>query len=256
MMRLAAILLFSLTMLIGCETDPRVFTGPYHVRFTEASLSTKESNTQIISVEVHLVSPALEDDLTIFYNIEGNARENIDYIILETRGSLIIKKGEYFTKIQVQLINNSNNIIRSQDLILTLASTTNSDIAVGQGEGGIGKKYSLTIVDDCILGGSYIGTRGNISTPVSITSADCEKYVLSDWNINIFSTTTPMDLTFVDNGDNTLTIPEQEEENIDEELATIRGSGVVDPVTGTIIMNITLVDFEDQPVFTVTYKRN
>ena len=32
-----------------------------------------------------------------------------------------------------------------------------------------------------------------------------------------------MDLIFIDNGDNTLTIPEQEEEFIDDELATITG---------------------------------
>jgi hypothetical protein len=256
MKRLAAIFLFSLPILFGCETEPRIFTGPYHIRFTESGLTTKESNTQIISIEVHLVSPALEEDLTVFYNIDGSARENIDYTILETRGSLTIKKGEYFGVVQVKLINNSNNIIRSQELRLTLLSTTNNDVQVGQNEGGIGKAYSLTIVDDCILGGNYLGKRGNVSAPVTITSQDCEKYVLSNWNINLFSTTTPMDLTFIDNGDNTLTIPEQEEENIDEEFATIKGSGVVDPVTGTIILNITLVDFEDQPIITLTYNRN
>ena len=50
-----------------------------------------------------------------------------------------------------------------------------------------------------------------------------------------------MDLIFIDNGDNTLTIPEQEEEFIDDELATIKGSGVVDPVTREIILKVTLV---------------
>ena len=65
-----------------------------------------------------------------------------------------------------------------------------------------------------------------------------------------------MDLRFIDNGDNTLTIPEQEEENLDQELATIKGNGVVDPVTGSIIMNITLVDFENQPIITINYNRN
>jgi hypothetical protein len=65
-----------------------------------------------------------------------------------------------------------------------------------------------------------------------------------------------MDLTFIDNGDNTLTIPEQEEENIDEEFATIKGNGVVDPVTGAIIMNITLEDIEDQPTVTLNLTRN
>ena len=63
-----------------------------------------------------------------------------------------------------------------------------------------------------------------------------------------------MDLKFIDNGDNTLTIPEQEEEQIDEELATIRGTGVVDPVTREIILTIMLVDFDDQPEVSIIYK--
>lgn len=250
------ILLLLLMILYGCETEPRIFTGPYHVRFTEAEFSTKESYTPVISIQVHLVSPALTEDVTIFYEVEGSARENIDYVILGTRGSVLIKKGEYFGTIDVQLINNSNNIIRSQDVIFTLTSTNGGNIQVGQDEGGIGKKFSLTIVDDCILGGSYLGTRGNVSEPVTITSQDCEKYTLSNWNINLFATSAIMNLTFVDNGDNTLTIPEQKEENITEELATIKGNGVVDPVTGSIILNITFVDFEDQPTVTLNYNRN
>jgi len=256
MKRAAVILLLLFPIFFGCETERILFTGPNHVRFSEAALSTKESNTQILSIEVHLVGPALTDDLTIFYSISGSARENVDYRILETRESFTIKKGKYFGVIQVQLINNSNNIIRSQDLQLNLTATSDSNISVGQGEGGIGKKYILTIVDDCILGGSYTGSRGSVTAPVTITSSDCEKYTVSNWNINVFSSTTVMNLILIDNADNTLTIPEQEEENISEEFATIKGNGVVDPVTGTIILNVTLVDFTDQPTFTITYNRN
>ncbi len=256
MKRIASILFFFSAFIFGCETEPRLFTGPYHVRFTESSFTTKESYTPIITIQVHLVSPALEDDVTVFYDITGSARENIDYEILETRGSVTIEKGEYFGVIEVKLINNANNILRSQELLLTLNSATGGDLQVGQNEGGIGKTFALTIVDDCILGGSYLAKRGGTSTPVTITSQDCEKYILSNWNINVFASSTPMDLTFIDNGDNTLTIPEQEEENIDEEFATIKGNGVVDPVTGAIIMNITLEDIEDQPTVTLNLTRN
>lgn len=256
MKRSAVIFLFLSALIFGCETETRLFTGPYYVRFTESGFSTKESYTPIISIQVHLVSPALEEDVTVFYDISGDARESIDYEILGTPGSVKIKKGEYFGVIEVKLINNSNNIIRSQEVLFTLISTSGGDLLAGQDGGGIGKKFSLTIVDDCILGGSYLGKRGNVSVPVTITSIDCEKYVLSNWNINLFSTSTPMDLTFVDNGDNTLTIPEQEEENITEEFATIKGDGVIDPVSGSIIMNITLVDFEDQPIITLNLTRN
>jgi hypothetical protein len=256
MRKFNVISLFAVVIFFGCETNPLLFTGPYHVRFTESSLSTKESYTPTISVQVHLVSPALEEDVTIYYDIEGSARENIDYKVLGTRGSLKFEKGKYFGVIEVKLINNSNNILRSQELILTLRSTTDNNIGIGQNEGGIGKKFSLTIVDDCILGGSYVGKRSTATSPVTITSQDCEKYTLSNWNINLFATSTPMDLTFIDNGDNTLTIPEQEEENLEPDYATIKGSGVVDPVTGSIILNITLVDFVNQPIITLNFTRN
>lgn len=256
MKTIIAISLLSLVVLISCETEPILFKGPYHVRFTESLLTEKESYSPIIPLSVHLVSPALEEDITINYEISGTARENIDYKILDTRGSVVIKKGKYFGFINVKLINNANNILRSQDLVITLASTTNGSVRIGQSDGGIGKKYTITINDDCILGGSYLGRRGNVSQPVTITSTDCEKYNLSNWNINLFSNPVPMDLTFTDNGDNTLTIPEQEEQTIQEDFATIRGTGVVDPVTGAIIMSITLVDFEGSPTITVNYTRN
>ncbi len=248
--------LILLLALLACETAPRLFTGPYYVRFTESALTEKESFSPIIPISVHLVSPALEKDITINYAISGNARENIDYSIGETRGSVVIKKGEYFGYINVKLINNANNILRSQDVVFTLISTSDESVQVGQSEGGIGKKYTLTIKDDCILGGTYSGTRGGDSKSVTITSTDCERYVLSNWNINLFSNTTPMDLVFTDNGDNTLTIPEQEEQNISKDFATIQGSGVVDPVTGAIIMTITLVDFDKQPKITLYLTRN
>ncbi len=253
---ITGILLLLLLVSLACETEPTLFTGPYHVRFTESVLTEKESYSPIIPLSVHLVSPALEEDITINYEISGSARENIDYRILDTRGSVVIKKGKYFSFINVKLLNNANNILRSQDLIITLASTSNGAVRIGQSDGGIGKKYTLTIKDDCILGGSYAGRRGSVSQPVTITSTDCEKYILSNWNINLFSTTTPMDLNFTDNGDNTLTIPEQEEQNIQDDFATIIGNGVVDPITGAIIMTITLMDFDGKPKITINYTRN
>lgn len=257
-MRIVTLLYAGIIMvfLVGCETDPRIFTGPYHVRFTENSQAEKESSTRIIKISVHLVAPALEEELNIAYDISGSARENIDYTILGTRGSVQIDAGNYFGYIEVKLINNANNILRSQDIVFTLRSTNAGSLGVGQGEGGIGRQYTLTINDDCILGGEYLAGRGTPATPVAITSQDCEKYTLSNWNINLFTTTTPMDLEFVDNGDNSLTIPEQEEENIDEDFATIRGTGVVDPVSGKIILTITLMDFEEQPTITLNLVRN
>ncbi len=250
----AILSVLTLFVITSCETERIIFTGPYFVRFSESAKSVKESFSKTISIEVQRASPLADEDVTISYKISGSARVGIDYTIQGESGKIIIKKGEYVGAISVKLINNANNIIRSQDVIFTLESVTGTNLQIGQGESAIGKAYTLTIIDDCILGGTYIGQRGSVQEPgISITSTDCENYVLSNWNINLFSTSARMDLKFIDNGDNTLTIPEQEEENLNETQATIRGTGVVDPLTRKIIMTITLVDFTNQPQVTITY---
>jgi hypothetical protein len=245
MLRLIAIL--SLALLLACETEHILFTSNYHVRFTEPSLTLKESYSPIITIEVHNAGPALDDDVTISYAISGSAREGIDYEFVGTRGKVVIDGGEYFGSIKIKLINNANNIIRSQDLVLTLTSVNTTDLRVGQSEGGIGRKFTLTIVDDCILGGTYSGTRSAFSIPtpnLNIISSDCENYILSDWDVDIFDYPFPMSLSFIDNGDNTLTIPEQEQPELPEDAATIKGIGSVDPETREIFLILTLVDFE------------
>lgn len=237
-------------LLFGCETERLVFRGPYHVRFSEDALSEKESYTKPVEIEVHYVGPEVTEDITIHYSIGGSAREGVDYKIIGERGVVTIEKGEYTGTIQIQLINNSNNILRTQDVQLTLESINDPNVGIGQGESAIGKTFTLTIADDCILGGNYIGLRNEATVPVNditITSQDCEEYVLSNWDVQVFNFMQVRDLTFIDNGDNTLTIPEQEESTLDPSQATIKGTGTVDPLTREITMFITLVDFEDQP---------
>ncbi len=249
----AILSVLTLFVIASCETERVIFTGPFFVRFSESALSVKESFSKEIDIEVQVASPKVEEDVIISYKISGTARVGIDYTIVGESGKVTVKKGEYFGLIKVKLINNSNNIIRSQDVVFTLESV-GGNLQIGQGESAIGKAYTLTIIDDCILGGTYIGQRGSVQVPdIFITSTDCENYILSDWNINVFNSSTIMDLKFIDNGDNTLTIPEQEEENLDESQATIRGTGVVDPITRKIILTITLVDFPNQPQVTITY---
>jgi len=258
MRRLLRYCLISISLIIGiagCETEPILFRGPYFVSFTESTGVSKESFSKPIQIEVHMAGAAPDQDVGISYSVSGSAREGIDYRILGTRGTVIIEKGKYFGYIELQLINNSNNILRSQDVVFTLLSTDEGSIQIGQGTAGIGKTFTYTILDDCVLGGTYIGKSGAFSIPVKdiqITSQDCETYLLSNWNIDVFSFDDPLDLFFIDNFDNTLTIPEQEEEDFPEEFATIRGTGVVNPLTREIIMTVTLVDFEDQPQITFT----
>ncbi len=248
-----------LILITSCETEPIIFRGPYHVRFTDPSAYDKESFSQPIDIQVHLAGPALDEELTIGYLIGGSAREGVDYVILDERKKVKVPAGEFFGNIRIQLINNANNILRSQDIVLTLISANQNNLEIGQGASAIGKVFTFTIFDDCILGGTYAAERidgSNTYSDISITSQDCETYLLSNWNIDVFSTDQEMDLNFIDNGDNTLTVPEQEEEFIDDELATIRGSGVVDPVTREILMTITLVDFDDQPEVSIVYQPN
>jgi len=234
-------------LLAGCETTPLIFKGPYFVRFSELELSRKESFSQPLEVIVHNAGPALNEDVLVTYKISGNAREGVDFVINGTPGQVTIPAGEYFGTIEIQLINNANNILRSQELVLTLEAV-GAGLAVGQGESKIGKSFSLIIIDDCILGGNYVAEQGFANDDVTITSSDCETYLLSNWNIGVFNTSQEMDLVFIDNGDNTITIPEQEEDVLDPSQSTIMGSGVVDPVTREIILTITLVDFSNAQV--------
>jgi hypothetical protein len=249
------ITIFCVLILMACETEPILFNGPYHVRFTESSLILKESYSPIINIEVHNAGPELTDDVIISYSISGSAREGVDYEIVGTRGKVTIDDGDYFGNIQVKLINNANNIIRSQDLVLTLTSVNSSDLRVGQSDGGIGQKFTLTIVDDCLLGGSYSGTRSAFAIPTTglkISSSDCVNYILSDWDVDVFDYPFPMALTFIDNGDNTITIPQQEQPELNEDSATIKGIGSVNPITREIILIIELVDFEAEVTITLT----
>ncbi|MBN8575446.1 MAG: hypothetical protein J0L66_00815 [Cytophagales bacterium] len=248
------LLLILASVLVSCETESILFKGPYHVRFTNATETQKESYSKTIQIEVHLAAPSREQDVVVQYAISGSARENVDYRIVGTRGSITIPKGKYFGNLEIQLINNSNNILRSQEIIFTLTSVNDSDLAMGQGKGAIGKTFTYTILDDCVLGGFYYGTRNAFTIPVrniTVTSSDCETYRLSNWNIDVFQFSDPLGLTFVDNFDNTLTIPEQEQPELSSSVATIRGSGIINPVSRQITLTITLVDFSGQPSVTI-----
>lgn len=238
--------LFLMLLLASCETERIFYSGTDFVRFTEVSITEKESYSRIVKLEVHVVGEPPKEDMTVRYTISGDARENIDYVILGDRGEIVIEEGEYFGYIELQLINNSNNIIRSQDIVLTLKGTDN-EFRIGQGQAKIGSELTFTIEDDCILSGYYTGAKSSLEVSVKdiqITSQDCEIYRLSNWNINLGY---PFDLglNFIDNGDNTLTIPSQEED------FAIHGIGAVNPTTGEIVMTITFEDDNVEVTFTL-----
>ncbi|WP_416865871.1 MAG: hypothetical protein ACMVP2_26670 [Imperialibacter sp.] len=246
--------------LAGCEPERLIFKGPYHVRFTEETASELESYSEEIALSVHLVGPQRSEKIQMSYSIAGDAREGIDYEVLSEKGIVEIPANESFGYITIRLINNANNILESQDIIFTLEGVSPVDLAIGQGDSEIGRTLTFTIFDDCILGGYYTGYGPSNTVPIEdirITSADCNEYFLSNWDINlpIFNSSTERDLIFNDNFDNTLTIPEQEEQTLVEDQATIRGSGIVNPLTGEITLTIEFVDVEDIEPQTVTFKR-
>lgn len=232
----------------ACEQSDvnRTFEGPYFIRFTDTSRTYKESYSQPISIQVHNVGPILQQPITINYTISGTAREGKEYSIVGTKGTVIIPTNASTGNIVVKLINNANNILESTSLTFTLTSVQPSTLQVGFGKDNItGKSFTLTIQDDCLLGGTYTGTAkyssGTATVPnIAITSADCKQYSLSNWNLELltYSAEKPT-LTFVDNGDNSLTIPSQSNSYLGS-TGSLSGTGAWNPRTRQITLNLNL----------------
>lgn len=234
--------------IFACETSDidRTFEGPYFVRFTDTTATYKESYSKPIAIQVHNVGPQLDQPITINYVITGTAREGKDYNIVGTKGTVVIPARASTGNIMVQLINNANNILESSSLTFTLTSVQPSTLQVGFGQNSIvGKTLVLTIQDDCLLGGSYTGTQkyGNQTATVpdiNITSTDCKNYLVSNWNLGIpflsFDAIKPT-LTFIDNGDNSLTVSTQSNANLGS-TDTIKGTGAWNPRNRTITLNL------------------
>ena len=235
----------------ACETSDvdRIFEGPYFVRFTKDSLTYKESYSQPINIEVHNAGPQLDQAITINYTVGGTAREGKEYFFSSKKGTVTIPAKSSKANIVLQLINNANNILESSTVTFTITSVQPSSLQVGfgSGENVIGKQFTLIIQDDCLLGGSYTGTQvfntqtgpqtATISN-VQITSTDCKNYVLSNWNIGLlsFDAIKPT-LTFIDNGDNSLTVPTQNNAELGS-TDTIKGTGAWNPKNRVITLSL------------------
>lgn len=233
--------------ILACEeTDVnRTFEGPYFVRFTDSTLTYKESYTPTIAVRVHNAGPVLSQPITVNYTVSGTAREGRDYTIVGEKGIVTIPANKSFGQINLKLINNANNILESQALTFTLTSVQPSSLQVGLGpNGSLGRSLRFVINDDCLFGGFYTGS-GRIGSQtygvqnVEITSTDCKQYTLSNWNIGIpffsFDAVKPT-LRFIDNGDNTLTIPAQTNAELGS-TDTLRGNGAWNPRDRRITLN-------------------
>ncbi|RAJ94415.1 Calx-beta domain-containing protein [Larkinella arboricola] len=233
--------------IVACETQDfdRTFEGPYFVRFTDTTLTYKESYSQEIPIRVHNVGPQRNEPITVTYTVSGSAREGKDYSIEGTKGTVTIPANESFGEIRLKLINNANNILESQNLVFTLTGVQSGDLQVGFGKDGImGKSMTFVIQDDCLLSGTYTGTRrvGNQSATIrdiAITSSDCKTYTVTNWNIGLFSfEAIKASLTFIDNGDNSLTIPVQSNPELAAPRDTISGTGSWNPQNRQISLNV------------------
>lgn len=242
------VVLVAVWAVTGCETQDvdRTFAGPYFVRFTDSTLSYKESYTPTIPVRVHNVGPILSTPITVNYTVTGTAREGRDYSITGEKGIVTIPANKSFGEIGLKLINNANNILESQSLVFTLTSVQPATLQIGLSPAGaLGRSLRFTINDDCLFGGTYTGT-GRIGAQtyqvqnVAITSTDCKQYTLSNWNIGMpffsFDAVKPT-LRFIDNGDNTLTIPAQSNAELNS-TDTLRGNGAWNPRNRQITLNV------------------
>ena len=244
--RYAAVFLTLLLLALACEKKETIFEGPYHVRFTSPDTSVRESYTRTLRLPVHYAGPQLSTPIRVRYLVSGSAREGIDYQFVGEKGTVVIPANQSFGYIQLQLINNANNILETQDIRLTLVEAEPATVRIGFGAGEIGKTMRFTIVDECFLSGTYSGSNTLAATSrqyagIQITSTDCKEYTLTNWNLGLFGLNALRpDLTFVDNGDNSITIPKQIESQLSAPRDTISGSGFYNPLDQSITFNVQL----------------
>ena len=242
--QLLLVALLAAATMLGCKEQRIIVEGPYFVRFSDTTLSFKESYSKIIKVKVHNSGPQLSESVIVNYTVGGTARENRDYRIIGTKGAVSIPANQSFGEIQVQLINNANNILGSSTIDFNLTTVNPADkLQVGFGK--IGKTFSLTVQDACLLDGNYSGNRQVAANRVvtvndiDISSTDCRTYTLKNWNIGLFNfEATQPTLQFVDNGNNTLTIPRQVNDVLAPPRDTISGTGLWNPQTRRISLNL------------------
>ncbi len=229
--------------LVSCKEDRIIFEGPFHVRFTDTTVIQRESYPRTLNLQVHNAGPQLKEAITVQYVVSGTAREGIDYTILGTKGEVVIPANQSFGEIQVKLINNANDRLDTQNLIFTLTSVKPASLQVGFGKNkNIGNKMTLTIQDDCILSGYYIGTRvlsgSTVTVPnIQVTSTDCNEFLLSNWNVEIFTVSAVHPtLKVIDVKDNSIIIPPQLNTYFGSD--TLRGTGSWNPLNGNLTLNI------------------
>ncbi|MCU0339064.1 MAG: hypothetical protein MUE30_04210 [Spirosomaceae bacterium] len=244
--------------LASCEEQQIKYDGLAFVRFTDTALTYKESFSKVIKIRVHNGSTPLDESIIVNYRIGGTAREGKDFVIEGNKGTVLIPARQQFGEISLRLLNNANNILESSTIEFNLTAANPSEKArIGLGEGGLGTKMVFTIRDACIMDGIYTGllpvnaTQSFQKPDIEITSTDCKRYTITNINVGLlgfdqfFKYEPPVgfqaekpSLDFVDNGNNTLTIPRQVIPQFAAGYDTLSGTGVWNPLTRRISLNI------------------
>lgn len=244
--------------LAGCEEERITYQGSNFVVFNDTALSFKESYSKAIKIKVHNGGAVLNESINISYTVGGTAREGRDYRIEGTKGTVIIPVGQSFGEITLYLLNNANNILESSTIEFALTAVKPADkVQVGFGKGGMGNKMVFTIRDACLMDGLYTGqlpvnaTQSYQLADIEISSTDCKRYTISNINVGLvgfqqfFNWEAPVGfqaekptLDFIDNGNNTLTIPQQVIPQFASGYDTLSGTGVWNPVNKRISLNI------------------
>ncbi|MEZ4902235.1 MAG: hypothetical protein R2822_10990 [Spirosomataceae bacterium] len=244
--------------LAACEEERIIYGGPAFVRFNDSTLSQKESVSKAVKIKIHNGGKILEESINVSYTIGGTAREGRDYRIEGTKGTVIIPARQSFGEITLYLINNANNIIESSTIEFNLTAAKPADkVQVGFGKSGLGNKMTFTIRDACIMEGIYTGqlpvnaTQAFQLADIEIFSADCKRYTVSNINVGLlgfpqfFNWDSPVGfeaerptIDFIDNGNNTLTIPQQIVPQFGSGYDTVSGTGAINPVNKRITLNL------------------
>jgi hypothetical protein len=105
-----------LLFLASCKEEVITFAGQSYVRFTDTTLTFKESYNKSIKIKVNNAGAALSEGVTVSYTVGGTAKEGRDYKFEGTKGTVFIPSGQSFGEISIKLINNSNNILESSTI--------------------------------------------------------------------------------------------------------------------------------------------
>jgi hypothetical protein len=163
MYRLSVIFMVGMaSFLVSCKEELTVFEGPYHVRFTTTSASIDENVAAGRQIGLHFAGAEPDEAINVTLSVTGGV-EGADFVFVSGGTSLTIPAGEFFTSLTVAAVDNDEN---DGDKVLTFTIESVSG-GYDAGLGLVGKKFTLTIVDDDCATPSLEGTYSVVNRDAS-----------------------------------------------------------------------------------------